>query len=230
MQFYEYYNSSNIDGVMSLMAEDCKYHDMIYLEPFDGHEEIRAYFDKVSSISDAALYDQMTHGTSVVMLLTNRGQPNCLAQAIHAEPIIYQDYTCCRQHWHATLFCIHSVCFVSITLSNCHIWDPTDVLSWRYFTWNTVHWYSQLTDVQCSSLSVSAFHFCVVWVGIWFMVWCAFSWSVLSILHPAGCLNRAARSQIPSGTYIWRWSQFRRCQMVDPTPLSMACHRIHCPL
>ena len=47
LQFYDYYNASDIDGVMSLMAEDCKYHDMIYLEPFEGHEEIRAYFEKV---------------------------------------------------------------------------------------------------------------------------------------------------------------------------------------
>ena len=46
-KYYEYYNASNIDGVMSLMAEDCKYHDMIYSDPFEGHEEIRAYFDKV---------------------------------------------------------------------------------------------------------------------------------------------------------------------------------------
>lgn len=46
-QFYTYYNDSNIDGVMSLMAEDCKYHDMIYSDPFEGHEEIRAYFEKV---------------------------------------------------------------------------------------------------------------------------------------------------------------------------------------
>lgn len=47
-QFYTYYNDSNIDGVMSLMAEDCKYHDMIYSDPFEGHEEIRAYFEKVT--------------------------------------------------------------------------------------------------------------------------------------------------------------------------------------
>ena len=48
-KYYEYYNASNIDGVMSLMAEDCKYHDMIYSDPFEGHEEIRAYFEKVVS-------------------------------------------------------------------------------------------------------------------------------------------------------------------------------------
>ena len=48
-KYYEYYNASNIDGVMSLMAEDCKYHDMIYSDPFEGHEEIRAYFEKVAS-------------------------------------------------------------------------------------------------------------------------------------------------------------------------------------
>ena len=47
LQFYKYYNSSNIDGVMSLMAEDCSYHDMIYSDPFEGHQEIRAYFEKV---------------------------------------------------------------------------------------------------------------------------------------------------------------------------------------
>lgn len=54
LEFYNNYNSSNIDGVMSLMAEDCKYHDMIYLEPFEGHEEIRAYFEKVEYISFAS--------------------------------------------------------------------------------------------------------------------------------------------------------------------------------
>ena len=51
-KYYEYYNASNIDGVMSLMAEDCKYHDMIYSDPFEGHEEIRTYFDKVMSWAD----------------------------------------------------------------------------------------------------------------------------------------------------------------------------------
>lgn len=48
MQYYQFYNNSDIDSVMSLMAEDCKYHDMIYGDPFEGHEEIRAYFEKVS--------------------------------------------------------------------------------------------------------------------------------------------------------------------------------------
>ena len=32
------------------MAEDCEYHDMIYLEPFVGKDQIRGYFKKVTSI------------------------------------------------------------------------------------------------------------------------------------------------------------------------------------
>jgi len=47
MQFYSSYNAGDVDGVMSLMAHDCSYHDMIYSDPFDGHAEIRAYFEKV---------------------------------------------------------------------------------------------------------------------------------------------------------------------------------------
>lgn len=47
LQFYNSYNAGDVDGVMSLMAQDCSYHDMIYSSPFDGHAEIRAYFEKV---------------------------------------------------------------------------------------------------------------------------------------------------------------------------------------
>ena len=49
-QFYAAYNSSNIDGILDLMAEDCSYHDTVYLDPFVGKNEIRGYFEKVSSI------------------------------------------------------------------------------------------------------------------------------------------------------------------------------------
>ena len=67
------WRSNNIDGILSLMAEDCQYHDTIYLvrpdqcsyqrsstqlsalanllqEPFVGKAAIRGYFEKVSSI------------------------------------------------------------------------------------------------------------------------------------------------------------------------------------
>ena len=45
--FYQCYNNGDVDGIMSLIAEDGAYHDMIYSEPFRGHMEIRAFFNKV---------------------------------------------------------------------------------------------------------------------------------------------------------------------------------------
>ena len=51
LRYYECYNSGDIEGIMSLMADDCRYHDMIYSDPFDGHKEIRAYFEKVPPTS-----------------------------------------------------------------------------------------------------------------------------------------------------------------------------------
>lgn len=50
LEYYRRYNAGDVDGVMELMAPDCQYHDMIYLEPFQGHKEIRQYFEKVVSI------------------------------------------------------------------------------------------------------------------------------------------------------------------------------------
>ena len=35
------YNKNDIDGVLAIMAEDCQYHDTIYLEPFVGKAAIR---------------------------------------------------------------------------------------------------------------------------------------------------------------------------------------------
>ncbi|KAK9826114.1 hypothetical protein WJX81_004563 [Elliptochloris bilobata] len=49
LEYYKRYNAGDVDGVMELMAPDCQYHDMIYLEPFRGHKEIRGYFDKVTA-------------------------------------------------------------------------------------------------------------------------------------------------------------------------------------
>ena len=36
-QFYDAYNSGDVDGVMAVMAEDCSYHDMIYSGTLSSH-------------------------------------------------------------------------------------------------------------------------------------------------------------------------------------------------
>ena len=50
MKYYAAYNAGDVDAVLSLMADDCQYHDMIYLEPFVGKQAIRKYFEKVTSV------------------------------------------------------------------------------------------------------------------------------------------------------------------------------------
>lgn len=66
-QFYTCYNAGDVDGLMQLFAEDCEYHDMIYAQPFKGHEAVRAFFTKCGQIipSDCKFaIDAITDGDS----------------------------------------------------------------------------------------------------------------------------------------------------------------------
>lgn len=65
LKYYAAYNRGDFETVLSCMADDCAYHDMIYLEPFVGKEAIRGYFDKVSKIVPGDLnfhLDEVTSG------------------------------------------------------------------------------------------------------------------------------------------------------------------------
>ena len=93
-QFYANYNSNNIDGILDLMAEDCSYHDTVYLEPFVGKEAIRGYFEKVSSIVPSELQfhiENMTTGDP-----HNVGVRWCVPPAVHMR----------LQVWHAVFLAV----------------------------------------------------------------------------------------------------------------------------
>ena len=92
-QFYANYNSNNIDGILDLMAEDCSYHDTVYLEPFVGKAAIRGYFQKVASIVPSELrfhIEKMTTGDP-----HNVGVRWCVLPALHAWYLPHEH----KLHW-----------------------------------------------------------------------------------------------------------------------------------
>ena len=97
------------------MAEDCSYHDTVYLEPFVGKEAIRGYFQKVSSIVPSELrfhIENMTTGDP-----HNVGVRWCVPPAVHTELLVGHaargacDMLCCNlcsaHHVKQTLTVLH---------------------------------------------------------------------------------------------------------------------------